>query len=35
MQGLLDFESPEDLGIDTGDQEGSLAKVLYIKYCFI
>lgn len=26
MQGLLDFESPEDLGIDTGDQEGSLAK---------
>ncbi|XP_025863022.1 probable guanine nucleotide exchange factor MCF2L2 isoform X3 [Vulpes vulpes] len=26
LKGLLDFESPEDLGIDTGDQEGSLAK---------
>uniref|UniRef100_A0A8C0QTA0 MCF.2 cell line derived transforming sequence-like 2 n=1 Tax=Canis lupus dingo TaxID=286419 RepID=A0A8C0QTA0_CANLU len=24
LKGLLDFESPEDLGIDTGDQEGSL-----------
>lgn len=34
MQGLLDFESPEDLGIDPGD-EGVLAKVLYIKFCFI
>ncbi|XP_030878865.1 probable guanine nucleotide exchange factor MCF2L2 [Leptonychotes weddellii] len=26
MQGLLDFESPEDLGIDSSDQEGGLAK---------
>ncbi|XP_077924643.1 putative guanine nucleotide exchange factor MCF2L2 isoform X3 [Halichoerus grypus] len=26
LKGLLDFESPEDLGIDSGDQEGGLAK---------
>lgn len=32
MQGLLDFESPEDLEMDPGDLEGGLAKVLDIKY---
>ncbi|VCW69025.1 unnamed protein product, partial [Gulo gulo] len=26
LKGLLDFESPEDLGIDPGDQEEGLAK---------
>lgn len=35
MQGLLDFESPEDLEIHPGDLDGGLAKVLDVKYCFI
>lgn len=35
MQGLLDFESCEDLEIDPGDLEGGSIKVLDIKYCFI
>ena len=35
MQGLLDFESPEDLEMDPSDLEGGSAKVLEIKYYFI
>ena len=35
MQGLLDFESPEDLKMDPSDLEGGSAKVLEIKYYFI
>lgn len=35
MQGLLDFESPEDLERDPGDLEEGSAKVLDAKYCFI
>lgn len=31
MQGLLDFESPEDMELDPGELGGS-AKVLDIKY---
>ena len=35
MQGLLDFESPEDLEMDPSHLEGGSAKVLEIKYYFI
>lgn len=35
MQGLLDFETPKDWGIDPDDQERGSAKVLYVKYFLI
>lgn len=34
MQGLLDFESPEDLKIDPADLQGGSDKVLDVKLLF-